>query len=51
MELLADPLYSNGYLRAKIRTDELQNSTRSRYAANLATVTAYNLFGFTKPPA
>ncbi len=46
-----DPLYSNGYLRAKIRTDEPQNSTSILLRANLATVTAYNLFGFTKPPA
>ena len=47
----ADPLYSNGYVRAKIRTDEVQNSTSVFMRLDLATATAYDLFGFTKPPA
>lgn len=46
-----DPLYSNGYLRATIRTDEVQNSTSVFMRANLTTGTGYDLFGFTKPPA
>jgi hypothetical protein len=45
-----DPLFSNGFVRAKIRTDEVQNSTSTFIRTDLATATGYGLFGFTKPP-
>lgn len=45
-----DPLFSNGYLRAKIRTNEVANSTSILMRGNLATGTAYLLFGGTFPP-
>ena len=47
----ADPLFSNGFVRAKIRTDEPQNSTSTFMRADLSTATAYLLFGFTRPPS
>jgi len=46
-----DPMYSHGYVRAKIRTDKVQNSTSTFMRADLSTATAYDLFGFTKPSA
>jgi hypothetical protein len=45
-----DPLYSNGFYRAKIRTDEAQNSTSLEMRLDLSTATTYILFGFTQPP-
>jgi hypothetical protein len=44
-----DPLYSNGYLRAKIRTNEPNNSTSLEMRLDLSTATAYLLFGATIP--
>ena len=43
----ADPLYSNGYLRAQIRTDEDDNSTAVLMRADLGTLSGYLLFGNT----
>ncbi len=45
-----DPIYQNGYLRAKMTTNEQQNSTAIEMRFDLATVNAYALFGFTQPP-
>ena len=45
-----DPIYQNGYLRAKIRTNEPQNSTAIEMRLDLSTVNGYVLFGFTQPP-
>jgi hypothetical protein len=46
-----DPLYAEGYLQAKIRTDQVQNSTSVAIRTDLSTATGYLLFGFTKSPA
>jgi len=46
-----DPLYSNGFLRAKIRTNESINSTAIEMRLDLLTATGYLLFGMTKPPS
>lgn len=45
-----DPLYSKGYLRAKIQTHEVQNSTSIGIRADLSTATGYILFGRTQSP-
>ncbi len=47
----ADPLYSQGQVRAKIRTNQVQNSTGVGMRVDLGTATGYLLFGFTRPPA
>lgn len=46
----ADPLYSNGYLRAKVRTNEVHNSTSVILRGDLTTATGYLLLGVTRPP-
>lgn len=46
-----DPLFDNGYLRTKVRTNAVQNSTSVFMRADLQNATAYLLFGFTRPPA
>ena len=46
-----DPLYDNGYLRTKVRTNAVQNSSSVFIRGDLATATAYILYGFTRPPA
>ena len=46
-----DPLYDHGYLRTKVRTNAVQNSTSVFMRGDLQTATAYLLFGFTRPPA
>jgi hypothetical protein len=44
-----DPLYSNGFLRAKIRTDETNANTALEMRLDLSTATAYLLFDLTVP--
>ena len=44
-----DPLFSNGYLRAQMRTDSARNSTSVIMRANFDTFSAYVLFGNTTP--
>jgi hypothetical protein len=43
-----DPMYSNGILQAKMRTDELENSTSIHMRGDLGTFSTYLTFGNTR---
>ncbi len=45
----SDPLYSNGYLRAQMRTDSANNSTSIIMRADFVTFSGYVFFGNTTP--